>query len=96
MFTPPYSPMDLEQHISHAFRHHYSTKTGLPWIDAPNGTFELLIDGIADGVANWMMQREAHMAEFLSERLADMPSELLERVSVALAEAAIVSQKAGR
>lgn len=92
-YTPPYTPMDLEQHIKHAFRYHLSQRSPSIVFDYSAPVWSSMVDGIADGVANWMMQRDNYMIEQLAGRLVDMPYELLERASVMLAEAALVAAK---
>lgn len=96
MYTPPYTPMDLSLHIEHAVKHHFLMRNGTQLQIYSDTSIRALIDGVADGVANWMIQRDELMAKSLAERLSDMPSELLERVSVMVAEAALASQREGR
>ena len=97
MFTPPYTPMDLALHIEHAVKHHFLMANGTHLQVLPDSNTRAMIDGIADGVANWMLQRDqSAWTRLTTEQLSQLPSELLERVSVMIAEAAIEAQKAGR
>jgi hypothetical protein len=76
-------PNDLETHIRHALAERGvfgepHTMNGSP-----------VLGGIAEGIANWVNQRDA----FMASKLHEWPSELLERASVMLAMAAIEAAK---
>lgn len=85
--------MDLGKHMSTAIRE-VALQSGIQ-MSLSNSVWTTLVDGMAIGIVNFLNQRDTWLfsALFSGQQLSDLSSEMLERASVLLAQAAIDAAK---